>query len=147
MVKGDINVRDDSEIAEFLLGVRTIAVVGLSENPAKDSHRVASYLQAQGYEIIPVNPLAHTVLGRPAKASLREIEGRVDLVDVFRKSEEIPAIVEDAIAIGARGVWLQSGLRAPEAEKRARSKDLFVMADRCLMAEHRRLLAHSPVQR
>ncbi len=132
----------DGDAADFLRGVKTIAVVGLSDDPSKDSHRVASYLQAQGYEVIPVNPFVDTVLGRPAKASLRDIEGPVDLVDVFRKPEEIPAIVADAIAVGARGIWLQAGLQAPGAEESAREQGLFVASNRCLMAEHRRLLGH-----
>ena len=129
----------DEDTADFLQSVKTIAVVGLSDDPSKDSYRVASYLQAQGYEVIPVNPFVDTVLGRPAKASLLDIEGPVDLVDVFRKPEEIPAIVADAIAAGARGIWLQ----APGAEELAREKGLFVTSNRCLMVEHRRLLGHS----
>lgn len=132
----------DTDAADFLQTVKTVAVVGLSGDPSKDSHRVASYLQAQGYEVIPVNPFVGTVLGRPAKASLRDIEGPIDLVDVFRKVEEIPAVVADAIAVGARGIWLQAGLRAPAAEQAARENGLFVASNQCLMAEHRRLLGH-----
>lgn len=135
----------DSLISDRLREVRTIAIVGLSADPARDSHRVASYLQSQGYEIIPVNPHVRMALGRPAVASLRDVTGPIDLVDVFRRSEAVPEIVDDAIAVGAKGVWLQSGITHPEAEARARAAGLFTVADRCLMVEHRRLLAHVQV--
>ena len=136
-------MHQDEQTAEFLAGVRTIAVVGLSGDPAKDSHQVASYLQSQGYEIVPVNPHVRTVLGRPAIGSLREARDRIDLVDVFRRAEAVADIVADAVAIGARGIWLQPGITAPPAEREAREAGLFVASGRCLMVEHRRLLAHA----
>lgn len=133
----------DSLISERLQEARTIAVVGLSDDPARDSHCTASYLQSQGYDIIPVNPNIRMALGRPAVASLHEVTGPVDLVDVFRKSVAVPEIVDDAIAIGAKGVWLESGVTHPESEARARAAGLFTISDRCLMTEHQRLLAHA----
>jgi predicted CoA-binding protein len=132
----------DSQIGEFLKKTKTIAVAGLSDDPSRDSYRVASYLQSQGYEIIPVNPNVREVLGRRAVASLRDVTKPVDLVDVFRRSGAVPEIVDDAIAIGAKGVWLQSGITHPGAETRASEAGLFAVSDRCLMVEHRRLLAH-----
>lgn len=138
-----MNSYSDREIADFLASVRTIAVVGLSDRPERDSYQVAAYLQSQSYELIPVNPNAHMILGRPARKSLQEVTGGVDLVDVFRKPEAVPGIVEEAISIGAKGIWLQLGVTHPVAEAKAREAGLFVISDRCLMVEHRRLLAHS----
>lgn len=132
----------NEQTAEFLSQIKTIAVVGLSDDPGRNSYEVAAYLQSQGYEIVPVNPNVRMVLGRPAKASLRDVQGSALLVDVFRKSEAVSDIIDDAIAIGARGVWLQLGVGDKEAEKRAEDAGLFVMSNRCLMVEHRRLLAH-----
>ena len=131
----------DEQAARFLRQITTIAVVGLSDNPGRNSYEVAAYLQSQGYEIVPVNPNARMVLGRTARPSLRDVEGKIDLVDVFRKSEAVAEIIDDAIAVGAGGVWLQLGISDEEAEKRARDAGLFVVSNRCLMMEHRRLSA------
>ncbi len=138
-----MSMLSDKEIADFLASIKTIAVVGLSEDPAKDSHVVGSYLQSQGYELVPVNPKARTVLGRKAYAKLADVEGKIDLVEVFRKSEEVAGIVDDAIAIGAKGIWLQLGIHDEVAEQKARKAGLFVISNCCLMVEHRRLLAHA----
>ena len=132
----------NEQTAEFLSQIKTIAVVGLSDDPSRNSYEVAAYLQSQGYEIVPVNPNVRMVLGSPAKASLRDVQGSALLVDVFRKSEAVSDIIDDAIAIGAKGVWLQLGVGDKEAEKRAEDAGLFVVSNRCLMVEHRRLLAH-----
>ncbi len=132
----------NDEMTQFLTQVKTIAVVGLSDDPARISYEVAAYLQAQGYEIVPVNPNARMVLGRPAKPSLRDVSDEVDVVDVFRKSEAVSDIVDDAIAIGAKGIWLQLGISDHEAEKRAKDAGLFVVSNRCLMVEHRRLVGY-----
>lgn len=132
----------NEQTAEFLSQIKTIAVVGLSDDPGRNSYEVAAYLQSQGYEIVPVNPNVRMVLGSPAKASLRDVQGSALLVDVFRKSEAVSDIIDDAIAIGAKGVWLQLGVGDKEAEKRAEDAGLFVVSNRCLMVEHRRLLAH-----
>lgn len=134
----------DAEIESFLSAVRTVAVVGLSDNPARPSYDVASYLLSQGYEILPVNPNLTEVLGRRAYPSLQEasrsLGGRaVDLVDVFRRSEEAPDLAEEAILIGAKGIWLQLGVESQAAEERARHAGLFTISNRCVKKEHQRL--------
>ncbi len=133
---------DDSALAKLLQHARTIAVVGLSGAPERDSYRVASYLLSQGYDVIPVNPHVSNVLGRKAVARLGDIEQDVDIVDVFRKSDAVDEVAQEAIAIRAKLIWLQLGIRNPAAEDRARDAGLTVIADRCLMVEHRRLLGH-----
>ncbi|MCY0877080.1 MAG: CoA-binding protein [Firmicutes bacterium] len=138
-----MNGYTDREVADFLAGSKTVAVVGLSQDPGKDSYQVASYLQSQGYEIIPVNPNARTILGRPARASLTEISETVDIVVVFRKSDDVAPIIDGAIKIGAKGVWLQLGITSPAAEAKALGAGLFVISDRCIMTQHRRLLARA----
>lgn len=130
----------DDAIRTLLTTARTIAVVGLSDRPERDSHRVAAYLQAQGYTIIPVNPNVPQVLGQNAYANLRDVPGPVDIVNIFRRSETVPAIVDEAIAIGARAVWMQLGIAHPAAAERARAAGITVISDRCIMVEHRRLL-------
>jgi predicted CoA-binding protein len=125
------------EMRDILQGARTVAVVGLSDNPERASHRVAAYLQAHGYRIIPVNPMLKEVLGEKAHARLRDVQEPVDLVDVFRQPEHVPEIVEDAIAIGAKAVWLQEGIVHNAAADRARAAGLKVVMDRCALKEHR----------
>lgn len=133
---------DDQVLVDLLKRARTVAVVGLSGSPERDSYRVASYLQSQGYSLIPVNPHVTTVLGCKAVASLGEIKGSVDIVDVFRKSDAVAEIVDEAIAIKPEAIWLQLGIHNQAAEDRARDAGLTVIANRCLMVEHRRLLGH-----
>src|SRR4051812_4057863 len=116
-----------AEIRTLLQGVHTIAVVGLSDSSERASHAVAAYLQRHGYRIIPVNPTVAEVLGEKSYASLRDIPDKVDLVDVFRRPEHLPAIVEDAIAIGARAVWMQEGVVHNAAAERARAEGLAVV--------------------
>lgn len=126
-----------ADVAEKILtSAKTIAIVGLSANPRRPSHGVARYLQQAGYRIIPVNPNVEEVLGEPAYPSLREIPQRVDVVDVFRRSEFVGAIVDDAIAIKASAVWLQDGVINPEAAARARASGLDVVMDDCMMRRH-----------
>ena len=127
------------EIARLLKSARTVAVVGLSDKPHRDSYHVAEYLQAQGYRIIPVNPHVREVLGEKAYARLRDVPDRVDVVDVFRKPEGVPEVVDDAIAIGARAVWMQEGVVNNAAAEKARSAGLKVVMNRCMLKEHRRL--------
>jgi uncharacterized protein len=122
---------------EIFENARTIAVVGLSSNPGRASHGVAAYFQGQGYRIIPVNPNEAEVLGEKSYPDLRSVPGPVDLVNVFRRSEHVPEIVEDAIAIGARALWLQQGVTHAEAEQRAREAGLQVVSDACMMVLHR----------
>lgn len=131
---------DDNVVRDFLKSVKTIAVVGLSSNPMRASHGVAQYLLSRGFKIYPVNPNETEVLGQPAYAKLEEIDGAIDIVDVFRRPEYVPGIVESAIQKGARCLWLQQGITHPEAEKRAAGAGLLVVSDHCLYREHRRLL-------
>ena len=127
---------DRAATRALLQDTRTIAIVGLSPNPQRPSNEVARYLRAAGYTIIPVNPACDEVLGERCYASLREIPGPVDLVDVFRRAEDVMPIVEDAITIGARALWLQLGVVAPEAALRAAGAGLKVVMDRCTKIEH-----------
>ena len=123
----------------LLAGARVIAVVGLSANPARDSHQVAAYLQQHGYRIIPVNPNIAEVLGEKAYATLRDVPEPVEIVDVFRQPAAVPGIVADAIAIRARAVWLQEGVVHEAAAATGRAAGLQVVMDRCLLKEYRRL--------
>ena len=129
------------DVAEKILNsARTIAVVGLSANPHRPSHGVARYLQRAGYRIIPVNPNLKEVLGERAYPRLRDIAQPVDVVDVFRRSEFVGPIVDDAIAITAGAVWLQDGVIDEAAAARARAAGLDVVMDDCMMRRHARLL-------
>jgi len=131
----------DNEIREVLQRAQTIAVVGLSDRTDRDSNGVARFLQRNGYRIIPVNPnLRGLVLGEQPYASLRDIREHVDIVDIFRRPEYLPEIVEDAIAIGADVVWAQLGITSQAAALRARQAGLGVVMDRCTAIEHRRLM-------
>lgn len=130
---------DDAALRELLAQTRTIAVVGLSPNPLRPSHGVAAYLQRAGYRIIPVNPTCAEVLGERCFASLRDIPEKVDIVDCFRRSEEILPLARDAIAIGAKALWMQLGVQHDEAAALARAAGLTVVSNRCLKIEHARL--------
>jgi uncharacterized protein len=131
----------DNEIRDVLQRAQTIAVVGLSDRMDRDSNGVARFLQRNGYRIIPVNPnLRGTVLGEQPYASLRDIREHVDIVDIFRRPEYLPEIVEDAIAIGADVVWAQLGISNQAAYLRAKQAGLGVVMDRCTAIEHRRLM-------
>ncbi|SNB45788.1 CoA-binding protein [Geobacter sp. DSM 9736] len=121
---------------------KTIAVVGLSSDHFRPSHGVAQYLQRAGFRIIPVNPAEQEILGEKCYASLRDIPDQVDIVDIFRRSEAVPSIVEDAIAIGARVVWMQEGVVNEDAARRAEEAGLTVIMDRCILKEHRFLVTH-----
>lgn len=129
------------DIARLLAGTRTIALVGASERTHRPAHGVMRFLQAHGYQVIPVNPrLAGTdLLGAPVVASLSDIAEPVDLVDVFRRPEAAASVVDEAIAIGARAVWLQIGVVVPEAARRAEAAGLEVVMDRCPKIEIARL--------
>jgi hypothetical protein len=130
----------DQAIAELLRSARTIAVVGLSAKPYRASYGVSEFLQSVGYRIIPVNPNLPEVLGEKAYASLEEIPEKIDIVDVFRRSEAVPEIVDAAIRIGARAVWMQEDVVNEEAAARARAAGLLVVMDICILKEHHRLL-------
>jgi uncharacterized protein len=131
----------DAETRDLLTRTRTIAVVGLSDKPDRDSHEVARYLQSQGYRVVPVNPMLTSVLGEKAYPSLSAIppEIHIDLVDIFRRSDQVPPIVDEALARGVGGVWMQLGVEHPEAAEKARSRGVPVYENRCVMVEHRRL--------
>jgi uncharacterized protein len=125
------------DVVEKILGsARTIAVVGLSPSAQRASHGVARYLQRVGYRIFPVNPKVDQVLGERAYASLRDLPEPIDVVDVFRRSEFVGPIVDDAIAIKARAVWLQDGVIDEQAARRARAAGLDVVMDDCMMRRH-----------
>ena len=130
---------DIASLRRILKTNRVIAVVGLSANWWRPSYFVAKYLQAHGYRVIPVNPAYQEVLGEKCYASLKEIPDQVDMVDCFRKAGEIPALAEDAIAIGAKCLWMQLGVVNDEAAKRATAAGLDVVMDHCVKIEHGRL--------
>jgi len=133
----------DEEIDTIVAAARTVAMVGVSDNPDRASYQVARYLHEHGVRVIPVNPAISAVLGHRAFASLEAIpaEVAIDIVDIFRRPEFIPELVDSAIARGAGTVWMQLGLVHNEAAGRARQAGLGVVMDRCLMVEHRRWLA------
>ena len=124
---------------EILNSSRVVAVVGLSPKPDRPSYRVASYLKGKGYKIIPVNPGAEEILGVPSYPDLSSVPEPVDVVDIFRRSEDVPAIVEEAIEIGAKAVWMQEGVISDEAAARAEEAGLLVVMDRCMLKEHQKL--------
>ncbi len=128
------------EIANLLRGAKRIAVVGLSDNPSRDSHVVAQYLDRHGYEIIPVNPSIKTVLGKTSYASLKDIPGHIDIVDVFRKSDAVPGIVDEAIAVKAAAIWLQLGVVHNASAQKATDAGLAVVQSKCIKVEHARLV-------
>jgi len=132
-----------SNIPSVLRSARTIAVIGLSSKRYRPSHGVAEYMQSAGYRIIPVNPFETEVLGAQAYPELDRVPGTVDIVDIFRRSEFVPEIVEAAIRIGARAIWMQEGVVHEDAAAKARAAGLEVVMDRCILKEHRRLLVSS----
>lgn len=132
----------DEEIKNMLSSCRTIAVVGISPKEDRPSYTVASYLKSKGFRIIPVRPDGDTLLGEKVYHSLREIpqDVNIDIVDIFRKSEDVPPVVEEAIQRGAKVVWMQEGVVHPEAGARAERAGLRVVMDRCIKKDHQRLL-------
>ncbi len=125
-----------SNIDYILKNSRTIAVVGASSNPARDSHRIFKYLLDVGYTVVPVNPGETEVLGQKAYPDLASVPVKVDAVDIFRRPEFAPDIVDEAIAIGAGAVWMQLGIRHAAAARKAREAGLRVVQDRCIYVEH-----------
>jgi hypothetical protein len=125
-----------AEITEILQNYRVVAVVGLSNDPNRPSYRVAQYLQAHGYRIVPVNPRCQEILGERCYAGLRDIPFPVEIVDIFRNVDAIPEIVDAAIAVGAKVVWMQQGLEEPHSARKAKQAGLRVVMDRCLKIEH-----------
>jgi predicted CoA-binding protein len=135
-----LSAEELATIRRILRDAKTIAVVGLSPKPHRPSHQVARYLMAAGYTVIPVNPGHDTILDLPCYPNLKAVPVPVDMVDIFRRSEFVPPIVEDAIAIGARFIWMQEGIMNREAAAKAKAAGLAVIMDRCAMVDHMNLL-------
>ena len=129
------NANDD--IGRLLTNAKTIAVVGLSDSPLRPSHGVSAYMQSQGYRIIPVNPAIRGALGEKAVASLGEIKEKIDIVDVFRRSEFVPEVVDEAIRLNVPAIWMQEGVVHEAAAEKARQAGIVVVMDRCILKEHR----------
>jgi len=129
----------DEDLREILATTKTIAVVGLSNKPDRPSYSIAQYLKDAGYRIVPINPTIKEALGERAYLSLREVPESVDVVQIFRKSEDVPPVVDDAIAIGAKVVWMQLGIVNEESAARARAAGLKIVMDTCMRATHRAL--------
>lgn len=129
---------DESErITELLKNSKNIAVVGLSSSPMRPSYGVSAYLQSHGYKIIPVNPQINGALGEKAYPSLRDVPEKIDIVDIFRRPEFVPAVVDEAIALKPAAIWMQEGVAHEAAAEKARKAGIFVIQDRCLLKEHR----------
>jgi uncharacterized protein len=128
-------------IGDLLKKAKTIAVVGLSSSPLRPSYGVAAYMQGQGYRIIPVNPQIKGALGEKGYARLGEVPEKIDVVDVFRRSEFVPDIVDEAIKLKLPAIWLQEGVIHEQAAEKARKAGLFVVMDRCILKEHRKRFA------
>jgi predicted CoA-binding protein len=133
-------MNNDKEMKEILIASKTIASFGLSSNQEKESYWIVSYLKEQGYKIIPVNPTASEILGEKAYPDLESIPEQVDVVQVFRKSEDVPPVVDAAIKIGAKAVWMQEGIVNEAAAQKAHEAGLKVVMDACMRATHRRLI-------
>jgi predicted CoA-binding protein len=129
----------DEEIRKFYT-LTNIAVVGMSKNEGKAAHYVPKYLIDHGYNVFPVNPTATEILGRKSYPTVNSIPDRIDVVDIFRRSEDVPVVVEDTLKKeGIQVIWMQEGIYNKEAEKMAKEKDISTVYNRCMMAEHRRL--------
>jgi predicted CoA-binding protein len=138
-------MNDDKTMKEILLSAKTIASVGLSANPAKESYGIVQYLKSQGYRIIPVNPTADEILGEKSYPDLESVPEKIDVVQVFRKPEDVPPVVDAAIKAGAKVVWLQEGIVNEAAAQKAREAGLQVVMDACMRSTHRRLIGAKPV--
>jgi predicted CoA-binding protein len=131
------SVPQPDPVTELLKRARTIAVVGLSDDPLRPSHGVSAYMQSQGYRIIPVNPQIETCLGEKAYASLLEVSERIDIVNIFRRPEFVEEIVNQAIQLKVPAVWMQEEVIHEQAAETARRAGIFVVMDRCILKEHR----------
>ena len=130
-------VSKTDQIGELLKNARNIAVVGLSDSPLRPSHGVAAYLQSQGYHILPVNPTITDALGEPSYVSLLEVKEKIDIVDIFRRPEFVPAVVDQAIQLKVPAIWMQEGVVHQQAAEKARRAGIFVIMDHCILKEHR----------
>jgi predicted CoA-binding protein len=125
------------QIGELLKRARNIAVVGLSDSPLRPSHGVAAYMQSQGYRILPVNPTITDALGEPSHGSLLDVKEKIDVVNIFRRPEFVPAVVDQAIQLKVPAIWMQEGVIHEQAAEKARRAGIFVVMDRCILKEHR----------
>lgn len=139
-------MNSDKVLKEILLSTRTIASVGLSSNPQKESYGIALYLKEQGYRIIPVNPTTTEVFGEKAYPDLESVPERIDVVQVFRKPEDVPPVVDSAIKVGAKVVWMQEGIVNEAAAQKARQAGLQVVMDACMRSTHRRLIGEQRIK-
>jgi Predicted CoA-binding protein len=139
-------MNSDQTMKDILLSTKTIASVGLSSNTEKESYWIASYLKEQGYHVIPVNPTAIEIFGEKAYPDLESVPEKIDVVQVFRKPEDVPPIVDDAIKVGAKVVWMQEGIVNEEAAQKARQAGLQVVMDACMRATHRRLIGEKRIR-
>ena len=130
---------ENQTIAHILSAAETIAVVGLSDDPARASHRIAAYLQEAGYRVIPINPRIESALGEKAYPHLGEVKERVDIVDAFRRSEEIPSLVDETIQKRPRAFWMQKGISHPAAAHRLEDAGITAIQDLCIKTAHREL--------
>jgi uncharacterized protein len=135
-----MQINDPETIARMLTELKTIAVVGLSSDASRASNSVSRYMQSHGYRIIPVNPNEASVLGERSYARIDDVPDRIDLVDIFRRSDQAGRHVDEAIRVGARGVWLQEGVIDEDAARRALDAGLLVAMDRCILKEHIKLV-------
>lgn len=136
------DVQSDEHLKSLLASARTVVVVGIKDRENEDAFRIPQYLQKAGYRIVPVNPKLATVLGEPCRASLAQVEGAVDIVNLFRASEHVPAHVDEILAMDPRprAVWMQLGIHHGPSAQRLRDAGIEVVQDRCIMVDHRRLL-------
>ncbi|HVG30997.1 MAG TPA: CoA-binding protein [Pyrinomonadaceae bacterium] len=134
-----MDINSSQAIRRILDECKTIAVVGLSSNPMRPSNNVSDFMQRNGYRIIPVNPNEREVLGERAYPTLSDVPEKIDLVDIFRRSAEAGAVVDEAIRVGAKAVWLQEGVVDAAAARRAHEAGLLVVMDRCILKEHLRM--------
>jgi predicted CoA-binding protein len=134
-----VDINSSQAIKQILDECKTIAVVGLSSNPMRPSNNVSDFMQRNGYRIIPVNPNETEVLGERAYPTLADVPEKIDLVDIFRRSEDAGAVVDEAIRVGAKAVWLQEGVIDTPAARRAREAGLLVVMDKCILKEHLRM--------
>ncbi|MDP6822432.1 MAG: CoA-binding protein [Dehalococcoidia bacterium] len=137
-------MNSDEQLRSILADHKNVAVVGLSPNPRRDSNEVAVYLMANGYNVIPINPAVDEVLGVKSYASLEDVPGPIDIVDVFRRPENIPDIARSAVAVGAKVLWTQLDIVSEEGAEIAGAAGLEVVMDRCTLIEHERLIATRP---
>jgi predicted CoA-binding protein len=139
-------MNDDKTMKDILLSTKTIASVGLSSNPARESYGIVRYLKSQGYRVIPVNPTADEIMWEKSYPDLESVPEKIDVVQVFRKPEDVPPVVDAAIKIGAKVVWMQEGIVNEEAAQKARDAGLQVVMDACMRATHQRLIGPKPMQ-